>query len=311
MKKVKVKKLVILLFVIISAIIACLIYSYFHVVNPIASVVKHGIDYTKPPNFLFAINNEPAHPLENPAAVFVMNNKIYVSDTGNGKLLVMNYNGKFERYLKPGDVNFKAPYGMASDGTNLYVADTSLRKIFMFNSSGDFIKEFVTKEKLSSPGVLLFQEGKLYVSDQMLNKVMVFDTAGNLLRSYGSEGHKEGQLYFPHGLVVDNKGWIYVADSGNDRIQAFKADGTTVKTIGTNVSTPRGMTKDENGNIWVVEGLANKLQVLKIDGTQVTSIGTAGTDYGQISLPNGAYIDQHNRIYVTEFGNSRVSVFAY
>lgn len=313
MKTVKIRKLLILNLVIISIITVGLIYSYYYILDPSDSIkgITHAVDYNKPPKFLFAINNEPDHPLDNPSAVLVMKNKIYVSDTGNGRLLVFDYNGKFERYLKPGDDSFKAPYGLAFDGSVLYVADPGSRKIFIFNSKGIFLKVFETKVKLASPGVLLFQKGKLYVSDQLLHKVLVFDTAGNLLRSYGSEGHQEGQLYFPHGLVVDNKDSVFVADSGNDRIQVFKSDGSTVEVIGDRISAPRGLARDGNGNLWVVEGLANKLQVLKTDGTVVAVFGEPGKDYGQISLPNGVYIDQNNRIYVTEFGNSRVSVFAY
>lgn len=313
MKTVKIRKLLILLLGIISIITACLVYSYYYILDPsdIIKGVKHAVDYTKQPKFLFAINNELDHPLENPSAVLVIKNKIYVSDTSKGRLLVFDYNGKFERYLKPGEASFKAPYGLAFDGSVLYVADPGSSKIYMFNSKGNFLKVFETKVKLASPGVLLFQEGKLYVSDQLLHKVMVFDTRGNLLRSYGSEGHQKGQLYFPHGLMVDQKGSVYVADSGNDRIQAFKADGTAVEVIGGQIATPRGMVGDENGNLWVVEGLANKLPVLKTDGTLVTVFGEQGREYGQLALPNGVYIDQNNRVYVTEFGNSRVSVFTY
>jgi hypothetical protein len=42
---------------------------------------------------------------------------------------------------------------------------------------------------------------------------------------WDSEGSKDGQLKGPHSIDVDPKGHVYVADSGNNRVQKFTTNG--------------------------------------------------------------------------------------
>ena len=313
----KTKKLVITLLLIV--LISVLAFGYFYVIgqSPV-DVIKSVVPASapSPPQFLFAINNEPAHPLDRPMAAVVVNNRIFVSDAGKNQVLVFDYNGKFEKYLKPGDASFKGPYGLTFDGTNVYAADTRAGKIYVFDANGDYKRVFsVQGVTLAGPGVILAQAGKLYVSDLQNHKIFVFDLQGRLLDAYGKEGQGEGELSFPHGAAVDDKGSIYVADSGNNRIVVFNADGSVRQTIGggdnSEILTPRGLVKDRNGNFWVVLGMANKIRVCRPDGSKVMEFGQEGQDYGQLSLPNGVYIDANNRVYITEIGTSRISVFSY
>lgn len=316
----KKKKLAII--ILLTILIGILVFAYFfflrqNPVNLIRSI--NPLQYSKPPGFLYAINSEPDHPLDSPMAVYVFNNKIFVSDTGVGKVLAYDYNGKFQQYLQPGQGSFRAPYGMADDGTNLYVADISLGKIFVFNSGGTYKKQFSVKgAQLGGPGGLYFKGGKLYVSDLQKQMVFAFDLDGNLLKAYGREGHGSGELSFPNGITVDDQGTVYTADSGNNRIAVFNADGSSVERgIGagdpgnSNMLTPRGLQRDSNGNLWMAMGLANQIQVLAPDGRKLLEFGHDGKNYGDIALPNGVFIDKNNRVYVTEVGNSRVSVFGY
>src|SRR5262249_29207106 len=45
------------------------------------------------------------------------------------------------------------------------------------------------------------------------------------LRSIGGTGGGDGQMYNPHGLGVDAGGYLYVADSGNLRVELFAPSG--------------------------------------------------------------------------------------
>ena len=266
----------------------------------------------KPPKFLFAINSETGHPFDRPMAAISFNNKIYVSDPGKGKILVFDQNGKFEHYLKS-EIKFKMPYGLAYDASDLYIADSGAGKIYVLNTKGNTNREFKTKGvKLITPAVLLLRSGILYVSDLGLHQVLAFDRRGILLLKYGKEGHSLGNLYFPHGLAVTPQNTLYVADSGNNRIACYTSFGKAQAFGSDNmISTPRGLATDWKGNIWAVAGMANKIQVYAPNGKMIFSFGDTGSDYGQLYLPNGIYIDQNKRIYVTEVGNKRVSVFGY
>ncbi len=50
--------------------------------------------------------------------------------------------------------------------------------------------------------------------------------------SVGMPGTAAGQLNFPRAVAVDAEGRIYVADSGNNRVQVFNADGTFLRQWG-------------------------------------------------------------------------------
>ena len=56
--------------------------------------------------------------------------------------------------------------------------------------------------------------------------MQVFDKKGNLLAIWGSEGSGDGQFDNLHGVFVDQEtGWLYLADTGNDRVQVYKPAG--------------------------------------------------------------------------------------
>jgi hypothetical protein len=58
-----------------------------------------------------------------------------------------------------------------------------------------------------------------------VDKTSQFWCAGTFIAAIGSQGSEDGQLNRPEGVGVDpysNTGLVYVADTGNSRIQVFK-----------------------------------------------------------------------------------------
>lgn len=47
----------------------------------------------------------------------------------------------------------------------------------------------------------------------------------SLKRTIGQEGEARGQFREPIGIAIDNEGFIYVSDSGNNRIHKFSPRG--------------------------------------------------------------------------------------
>ena len=54
------------------------------------------------------------------------------------------------------------------------------------------------------------------------SRLQCFTTEGKYLTGLLVEGDEPGQFVIPHALAVDSKGFLYVVDSSNHRIQKFK-----------------------------------------------------------------------------------------
>ena len=51
--------------------------------------------------------------------------------------------------------------------------------------------------------------------------------------SWGTQGSGNGQFAGPYGIALDSNDNIYVADSGNNRIQKFRSDTAFIRAWGT------------------------------------------------------------------------------
>jgi DNA-binding beta-propeller fold protein YncE len=68
--------------------------------------------------------------------------------------------------------------------------------------------------------------GERYVSDGYGNaRVHKFSPEGELLLSWGEPGSGPGQFNLPHGIAVDSRGRVVVADRENSRLQWFTSEG--------------------------------------------------------------------------------------
>jgi sugar lactone lactonase YvrE len=111
-------------------------------------------------------------------------------------------------------------------------------------------------------------EGKTEYTDTC---VKVFAANGTFVYKFGSFGGAtwDGKLNTPCGLTVDKNGNVYVADTGNFRVQKFASDGTYSKQCGTYGSgklqfeNPLNIAVDDSGCIYVVDMGAGSVQKIK------------------------------------------------
>lgn len=72
---------------------------------------------------------------------------------------------------------------------------------------------------------------ELYISDRMNNRIQVTDLEGRFRRMFGRTGSAPGELLDPKQLAFDPDGNLWVADSGNHRLQVFTRDGALLKVV--------------------------------------------------------------------------------
>lgn len=129
-----------------------------------------------------------------------------------------------------------------------------------------------------------------------------------MLQWGGTFGGAPGEFDFAQGLTVDDEDNVYVADSGNDRIQKFTAGGTFLQEWN-GLAWCFDIDFGPDGNLYVAVTGANRVDVFSKDGTLVRTWGTTGNGPGEFESPRGVSLDDQGVVYVLDHGNERVQKF--
>mgnify|MGYP001615635158 CR=1 FL=1 len=68
---------------------------------------------------------------------------------------------------------------------------------------------------------------------------------------------------------------------------------------------------DSEGHIYVVDALFDAVQIFDREGRFLLSFGSSGQGKGKFWLPSGIFVDNSDRIYVSDSFNKRVQIFKY
>jgi len=125
------------------------------------------------------------------------------------------------------------PRGLAADSASrTLVAEAAADRVVVFDRSGRRLAAIgrtgAGTGQFRQPWDLAVDaHDRFSVADRGNNRVQVFDRTGGFVRQLGGLGTAPGRLQDPQGLAVDpGTGRLYVADTGNQRVQRFRADGT-------------------------------------------------------------------------------------
>jgi hypothetical protein len=100
---------------------------------------------------------------------------------------------------------------------------------------------------------------------------IIYNSSMHALNVFGKEGSGDGEFKNPIGIACNENGDVYVADTGNNRVE-------------------RLYYKDK------------KLKFLR-------SIGGQGTGDGEFNRPTNVAVDSTGKLYVSDTGNNRVQIF--
>ncbi|MBI4498040.1 MAG: SMP-30/gluconolactonase/LRE family protein [Chloroflexi bacterium] len=282
-----------------------------------------------PPQYVFTIT-DVASPLG--VAVSPGGERIYASESEGERLVrVFDREGRLvDRLAPPGSTaGGRLPVYVSVDReSKVYVTDRLRKSIEIFGPDGAYLGPFRPAGAvglLPNPlGITLDRRGALYVTDVTPGNhrvlVLAANEGGRLLTAFGREGKDDGEFSYPNGLAVrDDTGDLYVADANNARILIFDAEGTQKGRLaqrgGASLGLPRGLALDSLGRLYVVDTVDGKVNVYDVrqePAKFLFSFGTPGKGDGQLNYPNGVAVDSGTgRVYVADWGNNRVLVWAY
>jgi DNA-binding beta-propeller fold protein YncE len=241
---------------------------------------------------------------------------IFIFSTGESKNVDLIKNGTHAHFVRI--------IGLAMDDNDrLFVSDPGLRHVLVFNK--DHKAEDVITDGMASPGGLAIDTRNrfLYVADIDLDLVLVYDADTlKLLRKIGTTGHNHeltspGDFSKPAAVAVDGEGNLYVADTMNNRVEIFDADGQFISSFGKAgdgpgyFARPKGIAVDGDGHIWVADGVQDRVQVFNREGQLLIAFGGHGLLPGQFQGLVSISIDKNNRVFTTEIYPGRAQEFQY
>lgn len=235
-----------------------------------------------------------------------------------------------QRDLRPelvfGTGMLNEPHGIAlgPDGL-LYVADTKNHRVAVFDQNGTLIRTFGTFGLAPQPDVLnepwdvsVSPDGSVYVADTWNHRIVKYSAEGEYLTNWGFEGPNQVTeplaFWGPRGIAVDDQGNIYLADTGNKRVQVFDQDGFFVRQIGSGgplegqLDEPVGLALDGARNLYVADTWNQRIEVFTPDGLYVRQWPFEGW-FAQTNERPYISIDQQGNVYVTDPEAFRVVVF--
>jgi sugar lactone lactonase YvrE len=124
--------------------------------------------------------------------------------------------------------------------------------------------------------------------------------------AWGSQGFAPGQFNNPRDIAVDTQGNVYVADSGNRRIQKFDSRGKFLLAWNggrENFIEPLAVVVTSQGQVLVLDSDPGWIYRFTADGEPLGRFGGPGA---QFFHPRGMAIDAQDNIYIADTGGCRL-----
>ena len=238
-------------------------------------------------------------------------------------VVVFDRDGNFVRSWGAG--LFAFPHTIRADkDDNLWLVDRDHGQMMLFTKEGKLLRTIGTKgvrsdtgvpsddyrseafEKITHAGdpfnlptdIDVAPSGEMFVTDGYGNaRVHKFDANGALIKSWGEPGTAPGQFRLPHGVWIDSRGQVLVADRENDRVQVFDQDGKLLKVWPTKLIGPAVIYVDSDDVVYIAEHNGGFVSVLTRDGERIAQWGDA--EYRSVHGISG---DSHGDLYVLRAG---------
>ena len=261
--------------------------------------------------FKFLAGKEKESELIAPMGIWSDGNIIVVTDISYKKAVI--YDLKKGDYKEISEINGKpllSPVGVSVCNRNIYLTDSAINKIFAISLNN--LKDIKEIDIKKPTGVACY-DGTICVSETDAHRIVCFKENG--MTEIGKRGELPGEFNYPTYLAFDRKGYLFVVDALNFRVQVFDETFSFVRLFGEQgdapgfIASPKGIGIDSKGHIFLSDAIMDIVQIFDEYGNFIGFIGGTGTDEGRFYFPTGLFIDLKDIVYVADTYNSRVQVF--
>ena len=163
----------------------------------------------------------------------------------------------------------------------------------------------------------------LYCSMNTLHRIVAMSLNNNSstwlnVAGTGASGTTPFTLSSPYGIFVNTNYDLYVADSGNSRIQLFRSgeiNGTTVavnssSNVTITLKNPTGITLDADGYLFIVDKGNSRILGSGPNGFRcLVGCSGAGSTSAKLSSPYTFSFDSLGNMFVADNANNRIQKF--
>jgi DNA-binding beta-propeller fold protein YncE len=264
--------------------------------------------------------------------------QVYIFTRSKPAVQVYQTDGTFVRAWNSGDANGSHFIRIDTEG-NVWTANITDHVVRKHSSEGKLLLTIgqvgvagADREHFDKPtDMAVLPSGDIFVTDGYGNRRVVhFDANGKYVNEWGKEGSQPGQFALPHSIVADSKGWLYVADRENARIQVFDTKGKLLA-VWENIVTPWGLWLTKSQELWVCGASCVKkegtnehvvlpppdqvLMKLDLKGEVLLRVPLPKTSVppgkpGELDWVHGIAVDSQGNIYLGDIQGKRAQKFS-
>ena len=219
-----------------------------------------------------------------------------------------------------GQAEFDRPHDVSVDPTtgDLYVLDTFNERVQVFGRDGSFKREF-PGPFVQPFGIAVHPKGEWLVIANTANRELIkMSLQGEILERWKRLGSRPGEFRWPRNVAVDAEGFIYVADTDNERAQKLNSDGEFVQFIqGPNDREhgsfhPRAIdVNSANGMVYACASYASRIDRFEASGEFAQSFGHHEKDGPFFNVAKDVAVSPiSGDIFVSDWMDHRIKVFS-
>jgi DNA-binding beta-propeller fold protein YncE len=256
-----------------------------------------------------------------PADVALLDDRVFVLDTNNNRILEIDDAGEVLQELdvqSDSRLVLQNPMAVTTHESKLYVANSGAGNVIVLTAEG-VVERVVTpkiapaERALRPLGIAVGRNGDIFLSDPDNHRTVHLDQDGGLVSTLGSGLRDSGEYGFntPGGLFLDDRGNLYVVDILNYSVKKYSPSGEFLFSIGEAGDTegafsrPKAVAVDGKGRMFVSDTLLVAVEVFEPDGIYLGFIGRRDPEdkrsESMFQAPHGLKIDGDTLYVVDRF----------